>query len=170
VVNTLTLDEFGAAFPGLFKHEAWRLELLEHYQSPHFDRWLAGQPYDRASWDSFLISAKNAGKRVARVHVIPERLTPYLVHELDYYAGSVPLGEDIRLLRRDRAAGLDLPGFDFWLFDSKLVAVLVYDELGACLRVEMHDDQKFAQECCRWRDIAESHAVTLAEYGKEAAA
>lgn len=37
-------------------------------------------------------------------------------------------GEDIRYLERGKAHGLNLPGYNFWLFDSRLLARLQFGE------------------------------------------
>jgi hypothetical protein len=164
----MDLQEFGERFSSLFEREAYRLELLDYYDSPHFLRWQAGQPYDRRHWDDLLAQP---GKNISRVHVIAEPLTEYLRHELDYYSGSVAAGEDVRILPSDRAEGLELPDFDYWLFDSRLAAEMVYDDAGNWLEARLDSNPAFVAECRRWRDIAKDHAMPLAEYlaGKEAA-
>jgi hypothetical protein len=77
-------------------------------------------------------------------------------------------GEDIRILSADLAAGLDLPGFDFWLFDAgqpgARVAVNVYGDRGAWLHAEIITDPGFVADCCRWRDAAMSRAIPLDAY------
>ncbi len=115
----MTPGEFDARFTGLFEHAAFRLELLDRYDSPgtqqRVQRFLAGQPDDpsaRAGWDALIAGARAAAKIMSRVHVVSEPLTGYLRFELDFYRGSVAAGEDVRILPRTRAAGLDLPGFD----------------------------------------------------------
>jgi hypothetical protein len=166
----ITLDEFGAAFPGLFNQEAYRLELFDFYESPHYRRWQAGEAYDRSAWDTMLAQGRRTGRVVRRVHVIPQQLTDYLRHELDYYRGSVAAGEDVRLLPREQAAGLDLPEFDYWLFDSRVAAFLDYDQAGICTSVRMSDSPQVVADCIRWRDSALSRAISLSEFQAGAAA
>jgi len=173
----MTPAEFDGWFAGLFEREAFRLELLDCYDSPaareRVQRFMAGeregQPA-RAFWDGLLAEARRAGKSMSRVHVVSEPLTNYLRWELDYYRGSVAAGEDIRIIPRARAAGLDLPGFDFWLFDGRAAAVMVYDERGAWLHSEIVTDLGFVAACCHWRDVAMHHATELGTYmaGSEA--
>jgi hypothetical protein len=162
--------EFDARFTGLFEHEAFRLELLDRYDSPgtqeRVRRFLAGEPGDaaaRAGWDALIAEARAAGKVMSRVHVVSEPLTDYLQFELDFCRGSVAAGEDVRILPRTWAAGLDLPGFDFWLLDQS-AAVMVYDQAGWWLHTELVTSPAFVADCRRWRDIAMSHALPLADY------
>jgi hypothetical protein len=155
----------------LFARSAYRLELLDEYDSPRtrvrVARFLAGQPEDaevRAYWDAVIRDARQAGKVVRRVHVVAEPLTDYLRFELDFYRGSAAAGEDIRILPADVAAGLNLPGFDYWLFDDQCAAVMYYGERGAWLRTEFVTDPAFVASCQRWRDAALSVALPLDAY------
>lgn len=155
----------------LFSRSAYRLEQLDEYDSPRtrirVARFLAGQPEDaevRAYWDSVVGEARRAGKVMERVHVVAEPLTDYLRFELDFYRGSVAAGEDIRILPADLAAGLDLPAFDYWLFDDRRAGVLYYGERGTWLRTEIVTDPGFVADCRRWRDVAMSHAIKLGDY------
>ena len=101
-----------------------------------------------------------AGKTIGRVHVIAEPLTDYLRYELACYQSSFLAGEDIRILPVGLAAGLELPAFDFWLFDAERpgaqVAINVYGERGAWLHAEIITEPGFVADCRRWRDAAMS--------------
>ena len=162
----MSLDELVMIFDGLFEREAYRLETLGYYESSLYQRWLAGEPYDRSGWDQILAGYAADGKTVCRVHLLPEVLTSYLVHEIEFYQGSVKAGEDIRLLRKD-----DMPeipeGFDYWLFDRRLVALMEYDDKGECTGVILTADPATVEQCVRWRDEAMSKAMTLADYERE---
>ncbi len=155
---------FVARFDDLFTRSAFRLELLEHYEGEGFRRWLAGEQVTSREWESLVREWCDDGRDISRVHVIPEVLTPYLIFELECYAGSVAAGEDVRLLTPNRTNGLSLPPADFWLFDTALVAVMIYDDAGNWLRAELVTDQAFAADCCRWRDLAMDLAMPLSEY------
>jgi hypothetical protein len=180
VVSTADIDR-GFADGTLFDHSAWRLELLDWYTSPATERrlarFLAGEQVtaaERETWLSMLRRDQAAGKTIGRVHVIGE-LTDYLRYELACYQSSFLAGEDIRILPADLATGLDLPGFDFWLFDAGFpgarVAVNVYGERGAWLHAELITEPGFVADCCRWRDAAMSRAIPLDAYqaGRSAA-
>jgi hypothetical protein len=166
----MTPDEFHAAFNDLVKHEAYRLELLDLYDAPdtreRMRRFLAGEPVDmtyRAEWDAFIAGVRRAGGTMSRVHVVAEPLTDYLRYEFHSYRYGVAAGEDIRILPQAEAAGLDLPDFDYWLFDE-VAAVMIYDESTRFLRAELVSDRGFLADCRRWRDIAMSHAMPLADF------
>jgi hypothetical protein len=169
----LTPSDLDRQFPGLFGSAVFRLETLDHYQSESFRRAQAGEPPDptaRASWDALVAEARRAGKTMSRVHVVSEPLTDYVRWELSFYQASVAAGEDVRILPRARALGLDLPDFDFWLFDDRAAAVMIYDGAGAWLESRMTTEPGFVSACRRWRDIAMSHAVPLGTYTARRAA
>jgi hypothetical protein len=158
----------------LFRRSAYRLELLDEYDSPsariRVARFLAGQPDDaevRADWDHGVDDARRAGKKMQRVHVITKPLTDYLRFELAFYRGSVLAGEDIRILPGDLATGLDLPGFDYWLFDEERAAVMYYGDHGTWRHAEIVTEPSFIADCCRWRAQALSRAIPLGDYMAE---
>lgn len=168
---TISLSQLGADFGANFQHSAYRLELLDFYESKLYRDKLAGRPVDRSRWDGIIQNARAAGKIIQRVHVVPEILTDYLRHEIDFYQGSVLAGEDIRILPEMHAGDIELPSFDYWLFDSVTAAVMEYDGAGICTAINIHSEPEFVARCNSWRDAALARAVTLAEYqaGKEAA-
>ena len=113
---TMSPSAFDDRFTELFERCAFRLELLDRYDSPgtqdRLARFLAGEPDDpaiRAGWDALLADLRRAGKSISRVHVVSEPLTDYLRFELAFYAGSVAAGEDVRILPRARTADMSLP-------------------------------------------------------------
>lgn len=172
----------GFAEGTLFDHTAYRLELLDWYTSPKTEqrlaRFLEGEKVtaeERTVWLSMLRRDRNAGKTFARVHVIAEPLSDYLKYELACYETSVEAGEDIRILDVDAVAGLELPGFDYWLFDEAFpgkswVAIQRYGERGAWLGADISTDPNFVADCHRWREAAMSKAVPLSEYMAERSA
>jgi len=168
---------FDEQFPDLFQRHAFRLELLDRYDSPgtreRVQRFLAGEPDDpaiRAGWDGLLAELRQAGKTISRVHVVSEPLSDYLRFELAFYAGSVAAGEDIRILPRARAATMPLPPFDFWLFDEQSAAVMIYDSSGTWQSVQLVTDPAFVSGCCRWRDATINRAIPFTNYMERRAA
>src|SRR5215831_6456850 len=182
--RTMTPAEIDRGFADgtLFDHSAYRLELLDWYTSPKTEqrlaRFLAGEkvtPAERAAWLSMLDRDRKAGKTFARVHVIAEPLSDYLRYELACYESSVAAGEDIRILPAEKAAGLDLPDFDYWLFDEAepgkaWAAVQLYGDRGAWLGANVITDPAFVADCRRWRHAAMSKAVPLDTYITERSA
>jgi len=162
----------------LFSRSAYRLELLDEYDSPstreRMRLWLAGEPQGedtRRYWDRVIGNAVRRGATMTRVHVLPDGPLPdYLRFELDFYRGSVAAGEDIRIVPARLTAGVELPSFDYWLFDSARVAVMYYGGRGAWLRSELVTDPDFVAACQRWRDAALSKAIPLSTYMAERSA
>lgn len=169
----MTPSRFDSEFAELFQRRAFRLELLDSYDSPgtqeRVRRFLAGEQDDpaiRAGWDALLRELRRAGRTVSRVHVVSEPLTDYLRFELAFYAGSVAAGEDVRILPRARTAAMTLPAFDFWLFDSASAAIMLYDSAGAWQAVELVSDRQLVSQCCQWRDATMRAAIPLTDYTK----
>jgi Family of unknown function (DUF6879) len=168
---TMSPAAFDDRFDELFERCAFRLELLDRYDSPgtqdRLERFLAGEPDDpaiRAGWDDFLADLRRAGKSISRVHVVSEPLTDYLRFELAFYAGSVAAGEDVRILPRVTGAEMSLPSFDFWLFDDEAAAVMIYDSAGSWQGVQLVTDSEFVSDCRRWREATMRRAMPLTDY------
>jgi hypothetical protein len=171
--------EIDAAFGdgSLFQQSAYRLERLDEYDAPEtrerMRRWRAGQPQGadiRAYWDAVVGDARRAGKSMRRVHWVSEPVTDYLRFEFDFYRGSVAAGEEIRILPARLSTGVELPEFDYWLFDDERAAVMYYGDRGAWLRTEIVTDPAFIEACCHWRDSAWSAALPLDAYLAERSA
>jgi hypothetical protein len=178
-VIVLTPAQFDDQFAGLFEREAYRLELLDFYNGPGIEdrlrRFQAGLPdnqtaRERQMWDTLLARCRRTGRTISRVHVLGEPPhSGYLQFELDFYRGSVAAGEDIRILPQAAATRLDLPGFDYWLFDGARAAVMVYDPSGTWLRSEIVTEAGFVSRCRHGRDVAMAHAIPLTGYLRERA-
>ena len=135
-------------------------------------RFLAGEPMDLGWLMPYLTlvqEATAAGKRFQRVRVVPEPLPDddYLRYEFAYYPHTIAAGEDIRVLSRAQAEALELPDRDFWLFDSRLVALMRLDREGHLHGVELTDDPQVVARCCYWRDAALHHATGFERYVAE---
>jgi hypothetical protein len=171
-VGELSVEEFARRFTGLFEHRAFRLELRDQYVAPNeeepFRRFLAGRPQDlswRQPWKDLVTAAISAGKRMERVHVVSEPWTDYIRFELTcVYPSNVAAGEDVRILPRAQASGLDLAGADFWLLDSRRAALMEYDSDGRWRSVDLLDDPETVVRCCFRRDVALRHALPLDQY------
>src|SRR5258708_6777845 len=161
-VELLTPAEFEPRIPHLFTEGSYRLELLAEYDSPatreRMARYFAGDGIDagrRKPWLSMVAEKTGAGAVMSRVHLIG-KITPYLRYELAAYEQNIGAGEDVRILPQNHADGLELPGFDYWLWDSALASVMLYGHRGAWIGAVMISDPAFVRDCCRWRDIAMS--------------
>lgn len=167
-----TPEEFGAVFDSSFRRSAFRLEVLDRYavaaEAEPFRRFLAGEPQDpawREPYKEFVRTALRDGKRIARVHVVREPLSDYLEFELTCgYPANVAAGEDVRVLRRTSWPHLRLPDHDYWLFDDRVAAVMIYDQAGGFLGADVTSDPPAVARYRRARDLAMHHSVPLAAY------
>ncbi len=164
--------DFSTNFPKLFKHSAFRLELLDRYVAANehdpFTRFLTSRPQDpawREPWKQLVRAAIREGKQMRRVHVVDEQLSDYLQFLLTCaYPANVDAGEDVRILVRSEAPTLQLPDHDYWLFDDREAAVLSYDADGNWLDVSLTSDPTPVASYCQARDLALEHSVPLMDY------
>lgn len=167
-----TPEEFGAAFEARFQRSAFRLELLDRYvaanETEPLRRFRAGQPQDpawRQPWKQLVRAMLRSGKRMARVRVVDEPLSDYLQFQLTCaYPASVSAGEEVRILRRQEWPHLQLPDRDYWLFDGREAAIMIYDHDGNFLGAEATSDPETIARYRQARDLTIQHSVPLTDY------
>lgn len=153
-----------------FRHTAWRLETRRGYasdrKSPKWQQWQAGQDItsEPSAWLDNVAAAAAAGKRIERVRLVDEPATEGQQFLLARAPGNVAAGEDIRNLTRAEAERLRLPDYDFWLFDSKILARFAFDEDDTTLGVYVTEDPAEVLAACQARDAAWHHALPTAEF------
>ena len=167
----------GEAFLRLFRdveHTAYRLEVRTSYGIPEED-----EPYRRflthedpglewfEPWLNLMREETGKGKRVERVRVIDEPPSDYLKFELWGTPYNLAAGEDIRYLARDQAVALGLPTYDYWLFDSRILARLQFGEHDRFLGVLLSDEPDDVLRHVQWQGAAWHHAITFETYQKE---
>jgi hypothetical protein len=165
-----------ASISGLFRdfeHTAWRLETRRGYASdrnnPKWARFLvgediAGEPDN--SWRANVRAQVSLGKRFERVRVVDQPLTQGQEFLLASAPSNVAAGEDIRTLTRPQAQQLGLPDYDFWLFDSKILARFAFDNEDTTLGVYLTEDPVEVLPACQARDAAWHHAVRTEEFAR----
>ncbi|ARX84177.1 hypothetical protein SMD44_03615 [Streptomyces alboflavus] len=123
VPQTITFEEFGGMFAKL-KHSAWRLETRRRYASDEvtdtYRQFAAGEQVEWDLGDPWCQGRREQsalGKRFERVRILDEPPTEGQRYLLDNARRNAAVGEDIRVLRRDKADELLLPAEDFWIFD-----------------------------------------------------
>ena len=82
---------------------------------------------------------------------------------------TVGAGEDIRYLTRSRAREQGLPDHDYWLFDSRKLVLMHFDDADDRLvEVEIIEDDP-AQIVLHnhWRDAARHHALRREDFAAE---
>lgn len=157
-----------------FRHTAWRLETRRGYatdrRSEKWARWKAGEDITAdtaSSWLDNVAAARAEGRRFGRVRIVDEPMTEGQRFLLTTSVANVAAGEDIRVLPRAEADRLNLPGHDFWLFDSRLVARFVFDEDDTTLGVVLSEDPAEIAAACQARDAAWHYATPAAEYTQQ---
>lgn len=166
----IDFDEFDRMFDS-FEHTAWRLETRRRYKSDEetetYRRFAAGQA---AGWDlsdSWCASRREQsalGKRFERVRVVDDPPTIGQRYLLDNARRNTAVGEDIRNLGRPEAERLRLPTEDFWLFDSRVIALLHFDDDDRMTGVELVTEPLAVLRACQARDAAWHHAVPFEEF------
>lgn len=159
-----------------FKHTAWRLETRRGYasdrQDPDYQAFLATGTSPCAPDEPWFINIRaqtKAGKRVERVRVAENPPTTEQMFLLDYARHNAAAGEDIRYLWRQDAERAALPSEDFWIFDSRLVALLHFDDDDTLLDIELITEPSEVVRFAMVRDAAMHHAVPFDRFAAQVA-
>ena len=86
---------------------------------------------------------------------------------LDYARYNASVGEDIRYLWREDA--VQLPADDFWIFDSRLVALLHFDDADNLLNIELITEPAEVVRYSVVRDAAMHHSVPYDQFAEHVA-
>lgn len=173
MTRRLAPEEYERLFTS-FQHTAYRLETLQRYTVPveeeSLRRFLAGEsrPYDpdKEQWLNLIRGAIGAGKRMQRVHIVVEPLSDYVRFELMWeYPDNASAGEAIHAIGTGPGEWPDdLPRHDYWLFDSRELCILRYDEKGRFVGADLVDDPVEIVQHNWWRDVALHRATPIDEY------
>ncbi|MFJ4010243.1 DUF6879 family protein [Streptomyces sp. NPDC090026] len=169
--KTIDMDAFGRLFTQ-FEHTAWRLETRRRYASDEttdtYAQFLRGEPVDWNERDSEWCANRREqaalGKRVERVRIVDDPPTAGQLYLLDNARRNSAVGERIMNLPRAEADRLSLPSEDFWLFDSRMVALLVFDDADDLVGVELITEPSEVVRYAMVRDAAMHHAVPYEEF------
>ncbi len=160
-----------------FEHTAWRLETRRGYasdrQDPDFQAFLATglSPCDpEEPWFLNIRTQTDAGKTVGRVRIADNPPTTEQRFLLDYARHNTAVGEDIRYLWREDADQATLPAEDFWIFDSRIVALLRFDDEDTMLDIELITEPAQVVRYATIRDAAMHHAVPYDRFAAQVAA
>ncbi|MGW4751995.1 DUF6879 family protein [Streptomyces chartreusis] len=156
-----------------FRHTAWRLETRRGYASDrsgaNWSKFRDGETFSfnpDSPWHANVRAQTEAGKRFERVRLVDEPLTEGQQFLLATGLGNAAAGEDIRNLPRAEAERLRLPDYDFWLFDSKILARFAFDEDDTTLGVYVTEDPAEVLAACQARDAAWHHATPTTEFAR----
>ncbi|MFK0225890.1 DUF6879 family protein [Streptomyces sp. NPDC090303] len=165
VPQWITFDEFDGMFTSL-SHSAWRLETRRRYawdeQQDTYLQFTAGEPVEWDLDDAWCRERREQtalGKRFERVRLVDEPPTPGQLYLADNARRNRAVGEDIRTLTRALADELRMPAEDFWLFDSRVVALLHFDEDDQMTGVELITNPVEVLRYCQFREAAWHHAL-----------
>jgi hypothetical protein len=117
------------------------------------------------SWLSMVEESRTNGRRFARVRVVTQPLTDYSRFGIWSAKFTCEAGEDIRYLTREQAGGL--PDHDYWLFDSRKLVRMRFDEHAVSLGGELIDDPAEVVQHNYWRDAAWHEAVRRDDFAAE---
>ncbi len=161
-------------YRSLFRHyhRAFHLEMKDSYhvtdEDEPFRQFLAGEKVDldwMADWLVHIRDAKSAGVAVQRVRIVSEPLNDYARFLL--YAvtpSNIEAGEDVRYLARDKAAGINLPAEDCWLFDDSKLVVVLFPGDGRKLSLGLPQDPELTRQYVHVRDQVWERAIPYSEY------
>lgn len=119
------------------------------------------------TWLDMVRQAAAEGRRFARVRVVSRPLTDYSRFSLSVAERTVAAGDDIRYLARDHPGAEKLPNHDYWLFDSRILAMMHFGDDDRFLGAEIIDDPAVIVEHNYWRDVAWRYAVRRDDFAAE---
>jgi hypothetical protein len=132
------------------------------YENESLRKYLAGEPDDlpwMQDWLTMIRAATAEGRRFARVRVVSLPLTDYSRFGVWCAQFTNAAGEDIRYLPRPQADAMGLPAHDYWLFDSRTLALMHFDDQDRFLGAEIVESAAEVVQHSYWRDAAWHHAV-----------
>lgn len=140
------------------------------YERESYEKFLAGEPYElpwMQDWLAMVRDAAEEGRRFARVRVVSLPLSDYNRWSYVIAEHNITAGEDIRYLVRDQAHDAELPDYDYWLFDSRTLLQMRFDEDDRFLGGEIIEDPAEIVQHNYWRDAAWHLAVRREEFATE---
>ncbi|MGX7669886.1 DUF6879 family protein [Plantactinospora sp. DSM 117369] len=170
---TLLTDVEFAEHLRTFTRTARRLELQPVYLEPEEEatvaKFVAGQPEPPTevpglrSWFEQIAELTVAGKHVERVRVHEDLPTDY--QRWERWAGqwNTAAGETIRYMTRTQAHAIGLlpaaGDVDWWLLDSELLIMMMFDGDGHRTRNELVADPLIVAQAQAWWDLAVRHST-----------
>ncbi|MEU3656957.1 DUF6879 family protein [Streptomyces sp. NPDC032161] len=177
VPDIIGLDEFDRLFTQ-FEHTAWRLETRRRYASDEltdtYAQFVRGEPVDWEGADAESCEERRQqaalGQQFERVRLVDTPPTAGQLYLLDNARRNSAVGERIFNLWREVADRLGLPAEDFWISDSRLVALLNFDDADNLVDVELITEPAAVLRYVMVRDAARHHAISYEEFAARLAA
>jgi len=139
-------------------------------ESEPLRKFLAGEPDDLQwfeGWLGMIRAATAKGRRFTRVRVVTAPLTDYSRFGVWCSQFTNGAGEDIRYLKRDKADAEGLPDYDYWLFDSRKLVRMNFDDNDAFLGADVIEDHAVVAQHNFWRDTAWRYAIERDDFADE---
>ncbi|MFJ4828377.1 DUF6879 family protein [Streptomyces sp. NPDC088747] len=171
-----TPEQFARLFEN-FEHSAWHLETRGRYAVDEAtDTYAQFARGEAPAWDldtpwSRTIRAKvTDGATVGRVRIVDTPPTAGQLYLLAHAQKNAALGEDVRSIWRTDARQANLPDEDFWIFDSHIVAICIFDSDDNMTGAELITEPALVNQYNRTADIARHYAVPYEQFAALVAA
>jgi hypothetical protein len=168
-VEEISFAEYRRLFVG--SRRAFHLEMKDEYhvtdEDEPFQQFLAGETVDLewlADWLEHIRDATSTGVAVQRVRIVTEPLNDYARFLLAMSPNNIEAGEDIRYLPSGKAAGIELPKEDCWLFDDNNLVLVMFAGDGRSYAFYLPEDPGLTARYVRVRDQIWGRAIPYAEY------
>jgi hypothetical protein len=138
------------------------------YEDESLHNFLAGKPVDLSwmqPWLDMVEAATAEGRRFARVRVVELPMNDWTRYSYALAEHNLTAGEDIRYLERGNTP--DLPGYDYWLFDSSKLIAMRFDEADRFVGGENIEDPAEIVQANYWRDAAWHKALRRDDFASE---
>ncbi|MEU9335797.1 DUF6879 family protein [Streptomyces sp. NPDC048290] len=165
-----TPDQFARLFEN-FQHSAWHLEMRQRYAvdevTETYAQFARGE---QPVWDletpwSRMIRAKTQdGAYVGRVRIVDAPPTPGQLYLLAHAEKNAALGEEVGNMWRADAERANLPNEDFWIFDSHIVALCLFDQDDNLTGAELITEPARVNQYNRLRDVARHYAIPYEQF------
>ncbi|MEU6241382.1 DUF6879 family protein [Streptomyces sp. NPDC047024] len=160
-----------------FQHSAWHLEMRGGYAVDRaentYAQFVRGETptWDMHSLWARTITAKTRdGAAVGRVRIVDNPPTEGQRYLLAHAEHNDALGEDVRNMWREDAERVNLPNEDFWIFDSHIVVLCVFDDDDNLTGAELITEPARVNQYNRLRDVAQHYATPFRKFVAELAA
>ncbi|MFJ6657797.1 DUF6879 family protein [Streptomyces sp. NPDC091377] len=165
-----TPEQFARLFEN-FQHSAWHLEMRQRYAVDETtDTYAQFARGERPVWDletpwSRMIRAKTqGGVYVGRVRIVDNPPTTGQLYLLAHAEKNAALGEEVQNMWRTDAQRVNLPNEDFWIFDSHIVALCLFDNDDNLTGAELITEPARVNQYNRLRDVARHYAVPYEQF------
>jgi hypothetical protein len=118
-------------------------------------------------WLRMVGEAAVEGRRFSRVRVVDLPMSEYNRFEYALSEHNIAAGEDIRYLTRDEGDAAELPGHDYWLFDSRKLLIMRFDDADRFIGGEIIEDPHEIVQANYWRDAAWHKATRRDDFATE---